>query len=61
MRRISIAEARRISEANGLDGAIIVAFKGGQYKVVEYGATYGYCRKLRAIVDQIAEMIAEEV
>jgi len=59
MRKISIALAKRLSEHHHLDGAIIFAFKDGQYKAVSYGVTAEFCRRLKPVVESAGELVED--
>lgn len=50
--RISIATARWLTNTNGLDGVVIIAF-GEQVKSVSYGADVKKCRQLGKLIDAI--------
>jgi len=50
MKGISNAAARRLSEENGLDGAIMIALIGNSYKIVSHGVTVAFRRRQRSQV-----------
>lgn len=54
---ISIGTARWLTNKNGLQGTVIIAFGGGQAKAVSYGADVRKCRELGTMIDAIMDQI----
>jgi len=57
MRKITIALAKRMCAFHELDGAVVIAFKDGQYKAVSYGVTAEFCRRLKPVVESAGELV----
>lgn len=57
LNHISIGTARWLTNKNGLDGTIVLAFGGGKFKAASYGADVRKCRQLGKLIDAIGDQI----
>ena len=54
---ISIAQAKRLSTYHELDGAVLLAFKDGHFKVASYGVTPAFCRLRGRVVEKASDLV----
>jgi len=53
----TISDAKSLVKKYGLDGAIVIYFKGEQFGYAEYGKNKTWCRIMKSVADDIYEAI----